>query len=164
MAKKERKSVSAESGRAIKRAKPAGNAGGLRLGAVIFWLLAIACEVVGVMVYLEKFSLNFPPTIWQMIGFFVLDFIFVIIGSSLWKKANRLKPASRNNRLKFWLWNNLGLVVCCFAFVPYIIIVLLDKHIDKKTKTIAAVAAFIALLIVGVLISYDFNTVSALTG
>lgn len=160
MAKRERKFISAESGRTIKRAKPAGNAGGLRLGAVIFWVLAIACEVLAIMVYSGEFNFKLFPAKWQLIGFIVFDLIFVIIGSSLWKKANRAKPASRKNKFKFWLWNNLGLVVSCFAFVPYIILVFSDRHIDKKTKTIAAVAALIALLIISVLISHDFNTVS----
>jgi len=37
----------------------------------------------------------------------VLDLIFVIIGSLLWKKANHIDPISEKNKTKFWLWNNL---------------------------------------------------------
>jgi hypothetical protein len=51
-------------------------------------------------------------------------------------------------------------VVCCFAFVPFIILLLTNKEIDQKTKTIAVVAAAIALLIGGAT-SIDYNPVSA---
>jgi hypothetical protein len=76
------------------------------------------------------------------------------------EKANHIRPASEKNPLLFWLWNNMGVVVCVIAFVPLIIIILANKTIDKKTKVIAAVVAVIALLIGGVA-SYDFNPVSA---
>ena len=46
------------------------------------------------------------------------------------------------------------------AFLPLIIVLLTNKNLDKKTKTIATVVAVIALLIGGVC-SYDFNPVSA---
>ena len=99
------------------------------------------------------------PSMWQMIAALALDLICVIIGSQLWKKANRIKPASKKNKLKFWLWNNMGVIVCAFAFIPFVILALTDKKADKKTKTIATVVAVIALLIGG-LTSYDWNPVS----
>ena len=46
-----------------------------------------------------------------------------------------------------------------FAFVPFIILALTDKKADKKTKTIAVVAAAIALLIGGAT-SIEYNPVS----
>ena len=90
----------------------------------------------------------------------VLDLACVIAGSLLWKKANRFDPASEKNKLKFWLWNNMGVIVCAFAFIPFIILALTNKNADKKTKTIAVVAAIIALLIGG-LVSYEWNPLSA---
>ena len=65
----------------------------------------------------------------------------------------------KKNKLKFWLWNNMGVIVCVIAFVPVIILMLANKNLDKKTKAIAIVVAIIALLIGGVA-SYDFNPVS----
>ena len=99
------------------------------------------------------------PTLYQLIAFLVLDLAFVIIGAQLWKKANRIDPVSEANKVKFWLWNNMGVIACVVAFVPIIILMLSNKNLDKKTKTIATVVAIIALLIGGVC-SYDFNPVS----
>ena len=89
----------------------------------------------------------------------MLDLAFVIIGAQLWKRANHIDPVSKKNKVKFWLWNNMGVIVCVFAFVPMIILMLRNKELDKKTKAIAVVAAIIALLIGGVS-SYDWNPVS----
>ena len=123
------------------------------------WVLAIVMEVLALLVVIGKINLKFMPTMYQLIAFLVLDLIFVIIGAQLWKKANRIKPASEKNKVLFWLWNNMGVIVCVVAFVPIIILMLSNKNLDKKTKTIATVVAVIALLIGGVC-SYDFNPVS----
>ena len=167
--KKERKIVKAsengaektESGKTVKEAKPVGNAGGLRCGAIICWLVAICFEVLGFLLYFDKIRLPLP-TLAGIIGVMVLDLIFVIIGSQLWKKANRIDPASKKNPVKFFLWNNMGVIVCILAFLPYIILIFTDKEnkLDKKTKAIAVVVGIIALLIGG-LASYDWNPISS---
>ena len=54
----------------------------------------------------------------------------------------------------------MGLIVAIFAFVPLIILLLTNKNLDKKTQTIAVVAACAALLIGGAA-SIDYNPVSA---
>ena len=140
-------------------AKPVGNAKGLRIGAILLWVVAIVMEVLAVLVLAGKLNVSFLPQIWQLIVFIVLDLACVIIGSQLWKKANHIDPVSEKNKVKFWLWNNMGVIVCVFAFVPMIILMLRNKELDKKTKAIAVVAAIIALLIGGVS-SYDWNPVS----
>lgn len=146
-------------GKKIKDAKPVGNATGLRIGAICLWVLAIAFEIVGIMIGLGKLTLTFMPTLAQLIIAIVLDLVCVIVGAQLWKKANHIKPASEKNQLTFWLWNNMGVIVCIIAFVPFVIVLLTNKNLDKKTKAIATVVAIIALLIGG-LASYDFNPVS----
>ncbi len=154
--------VAAESGgegKVIHQAKPVGNASGLRAGAIILWVVAFVFEILAYLVLIGKINLNFMPTLWQLIAFLVLDLICVIIGSQLWKKANHIKPASEKNKVKFWLWNNMGVIVCVICFLPIIILMLTNKELDKKTKIIAVVVAIIALLIGGVS-SYDFNPVS----
>ena len=171
--KKEHKIVSASTGAqmskeeaaaanqaAKKAAAPVGNATGLRIGAIVLWLLAIGFEVLAVLVTFGKLDLKFMPTLWQMIAFLVLDLICVIIGSQLWKKANHIKPASEKNKAKFWLWNNMGLIVTVLAFVPFIVLLLTNKNADKKMKVVGTVAAAIMLLIGG-LAGYDWNPVSA---
>jgi len=167
---KKKKIVSADSGKEVKagslkktgarkEAAPVGNATGLRIGAVALWLVAIAFEVVAVLMLNGKINLNFMPTLYQIIAVLVLDLICVIIGAQLWKKANHIKPASEKNKFLFWLWNNMGVIACAVAFIPFVILTLANKEADKKTKTIATVVAIIALLIGGVA-SYDFNPVS----
>lgn len=153
------KTVTTPSGKTAKESAPVGNATGLRIGAIALWVCAIACEVLAILIAVGKINWTFMATTWQLIIAIVLDLVFVIIGSQLWKKANRISPASKKNKLKFWLWNNMGLIVTVLAFVPLIIILLTNKNLDKKTKTIATVAAIIALLIGG-LASYDWNPVS----
>jgi len=99
------------------------------------------------------------PGLYQIIIALVLDLVCVIIGAQLWKKANHIKPASEKNKFLFWLWNNMGLIACAVAFIPFVILALTNKNADKKTKAIATVVAVIALLIGG-LASYDYNLVS----
>ncbi len=54
----------------------------------------------------------------------------------------------------------MGLIVAILCFVPLIFLLLTNKDLDKKTKTIAAVAAAVALLIGGAA-SIDYNPISA---
>ena len=139
-----------------------GNPVGLRIGAIICWIIGLAFEVVGIFMIANRFDFistedpNF--TIW-LCGALVLDMIFVIIGSVLWKKANHICPASTKNAFTFWLWNNMGVIVACIAFIPIIIYLLTQKDLDSKTKTIATIVAGVAFAIAGVS-SYDFNPVS----
>ena len=170
--KKEHKIVSADTGEVqkpsagqqtvqhtVKPAPEKGSAGGLRIGAVILWVLALVFEVLAALVLFGKINLTFLPVMYQLIAFIVLDLVCVIVGSQLWKKANRIDPASEKNKVKFWLWNNMGVIVCCFAFIPIVILMLSNKDLDKKTKAICTVVAVIALLIGG-LTSVDWDPVS----
>ncbi len=164
---KKKRIVSADTGAEVeagsraraKAAAPVGNAAGLRIGAVALWVVAIGFEVLALLIFNGTINWTFMSTIAQVIVALVLDLACVIIGSQLWKKANHIKPASKKNKLLFWLWNNMGVIVCAIAFVPFIILALTDKKADKKTKAIAAVAAIIALLIGG-LASYEWNPIS----
>ena len=130
-----------------------------RVGAAVLWVAAIVFEVLAVLVLFGKIAITAIPTIALIIIALVLDLACVSVGSTLWKKANHIDPASKANKVKFWLWNNMGLIVTAFAFIPFIVLTLTNKNADKKTKAIATVVAVIALLIGG-LISYDWNPVS----
>lgn len=149
-----------ENGKTVITAKDKGNATGKRVAAVILWVLAIACEIVGILSYFGKISITFIGTLTFIIAVLVLDLIFVVCGSLLWKNANHIDPISKKNSVKFFLYNNMGLIVACFAFIPYLIILIKDKDkLDKKTKLIAVIAAVVALLIGG-LTGIDYNPVS----
>ena len=136
---------------------------GLRIGAVALWLLAIVCEFVALGTITESVIIPFltsVPPLYQGLAFLAIDLVLVIIGSQLWKKANHIKPASEKNAVIFWLWNNMGVIVCAIAFLPFVVLLLKNEKADQKTKTVGTVAAIIALLIAGVA-SYDFNPISA---
>ena len=131
-----------------------------RIWAVVCWVIAIAFEVIGILRLAEVINwFSGLDVMWFLIISLVLDLIFVIIGSQLWKKANHIDPASEKNKVKFWLWNNLGTVISIIAFLPIIIFVFSDKKLDKKSKWIIGGIAIAALAIAG-LSSYDWNPVS----
>lgn len=142
------------------QAKPVGNAKSNRIGAIVLWVVAILFEILAVMVMFGKISLPFMSSTVQLVVFLILDLILVIIGNTFWKKANHIDPASEANPTKFWLWNNLGMIVSVVAFLPFIVLCLTQKDMDKKTKVIATVAAIICLLIAGVS-GIDFNPISS---
>ncbi|MBO4627198.1 MAG: ABC transporter permease [Lachnospiraceae bacterium] len=155
-----RKKVNAD-GKTVIEVAPAGSATGYRIGAILLWIAAITFEILAILTYFGKINITFIPTIAWLVGLIVLDLVCVIIGSLLWKKSNKIDPASKANKLKFWLWNNLGLIVCIVAFLPLILLLFTgdNKKLDKKTKTIAVIAAVVALAIGG-LCSIDWNPIS----
>ena len=132
-----------------------------RIRAIVCWVIAIAFEVIGILQLtnvINWFSGLELSTF--LIICIVLDLIFVIIGSLLWKKANHIDPISEENKTKFWLWNNLWVILSVIAFLPLIILVFTDKDLDKKSKKLVGLIAIAALAIAG-LTSYDYNPVSS---
>jgi len=149
------------SGKTVKPAEKHENATGLRIGAVILWLLALGCEVVAILVLKEKLELPLPfePVV-KLLIFLALDLVFLVIGSQLWKKANHKDPVSKKKgEFKWWLWNNMGVIVAAIAFIPFIVLTLSDKKADPKLKKIASIAAAV-MLAIGALTSYDWNPAS----
>ena len=131
-----------------------------RVWAIVCWIIAIAFEVIGILKLTEVINwFSWLDITWFLIICIVLDLIFVIIGSLLWKKANHIDPASEKNKTKFWLWNNLWTILSVIAFLPIIILIFTDKDLDKKSKGIVGTVAIIALAVAG-LASYDWDPVS----
>lgn len=171
MAVKERKFVKASSGETVKTTKGTTEAKvsytkearheratGKRIAAIIFWVLAIACEVVFFLtlnktIYVKNYQL------YVQIGALVLDLIFVIVGSQFWKRANDVDPASESDPVKFFLQNQMGLIVSILAFVPIVIVLLTNKDLDKKTKQVLVPVAAVALVLAS-LLSIDWNPIS----
>ena len=123
----------------------------LRLFAFLSWFLAIGIEVAAYFV-LQKTPINFV----LLTVLIVLILIFAILGSYLWKKANRLDPASKKNKIKFFIQNQLGVIMSLIAFAPLIILIFINKDMSKKQKGVFGSIAVIALLIAGVS-GADFN-------
>lgn len=57
----------------------AENAISLRFSAFILWLIAIALEVVALLIFNGNINLKFMPTLWQFIAALALDLFFVIL-------------------------------------------------------------------------------------
>lgn len=128
-----------------------GKAKTFRLIALVSWLVAIGFEIWGILV-LRKPPVNTVSLIVPIIG----ALIFAVIGSLLWKKANRLDPASEKDRVKFFIQNQLGLIISIIAFLPLILLIFTSKNLNKKQKGIVGSIAIIALVIAG-LTGIEFN-------
>ena len=140
----------------VPTAEAKGRASQLRLFAILLWVLAIAAEV-GAIFVLIKSAKPIETSTWVwMISLIVVDLALVIVGSMLWKKANRLDPASKKEKVKFFLQNQLGVIIAVIAFLPLVILIFTNKDLDGKQKGILGGIAAIALIIAGIA-SADFN-------
>ncbi len=126
-----------------------------RVIAVILWVLAIAAEAVAIF-WLLRTQTQQTWYLWALIGGLVLIAILAIVGSQFWKKANDLDPAKRSEPVRFFVQNQLGVIISILAFLPLIILIFTNKNMDGKQKGIAGGIA-IALLIAAGLLSADFS-------
>jgi len=148
--------------------------------AGILWAIAIVGEAVGIFWLLRQrvfvgedgtlvrdpdtglleeqgVTAQFPQ--WAFIALLVLLVVIAalsITGSFLWKKANRLDPARKSETTRFFVQNQLGAIIAIVAFLPLIILVFLDKDMDKGQKTTAGIVG-IALAALAVFFGIDFN-------
>ena len=126
----------------------------LRIFAAIAWLIAIGTEFAGViMLRQHKFD---HGNLALLIGLLVVIAVFAIGGSLLWKAANRHDPAREADRARFFFQNQLGAIITVIAFLPLIVLILMDKDMDPKNKKIAG-GVGVVLAIVATLIGVDFN-------
>ncbi len=124
----------------------------LRVWAWILWILAIGGEAAAIFWLLRQDPVNMT----YLIAAIVVVGILAIAGSLLWKRANRLDPASRAQAFRFFVQNQLGAIVTIIAFVPLIVLILLNKDMSKKDKTIAGTVGAIVFLIAAYF-GVDFN-------
>lgn len=141
--------------------KPSGNAGTLRIIAVILWILGIICEVLAILTLLNKMPLVFTShSTVALIAFLLIDLILVIAGSLCWKRANKIDPPSEKNKAEFFIKTQLGAIITVIAFFPILLFLLNDKNMDKKTKTWVSILAAVCLM-AGVGASIDYNPISS---
>lgn len=122
----------------------------LRVFAFLAWLLAMAGQIFAILKLI-----NNETMVWLIVVIVVILGL-AITGSMLWKKANRLDPASEKNKVKFFVQNQLGAIMGVLAFLPLVILILTNKNLDGKTKGIAGTIAVVAMLVAGVS-GVDFN-------
>ena len=126
-----------------------GSASRLRMFAWLAWIVAIGGEIAAIYMLLHhKFDAgtgggNLP----LLIGLLVGIAIFAIAGSMMWKAAYRNDPASRANSASFFMQNQLGAIMTVIAFLPLLVLILMDKDMDPKNKQIAGgVGAVLAVV------------------
>ena len=127
-----------------------GKAKQLRLFAFLAWIIAIAGQIFAI------FKLIHDETLVWLIVVIAAILALSITASMLWKKANRLDPASEQNKTKFFVQNQLGAIMGVLAFLPLVILIFMNKDVNGKTKGIAGSIAVVALLIAGIS-GVDFN-------
>ena len=129
-----------------------------RLIAAVLWALAIGAECVGIFWVLRQ--VPFTNT-WLavLLGLIVVAGVLAVVANQLWKKANRLDPASEKNKLRFFIQNQLGVIITVIAFLPLILVILFSKNISNQQKAIAGGAAILVLLI-GAFSGIEWNPVS----
>ncbi|HVZ95987.1 MAG TPA: hypothetical protein VG847_03875 [Chitinophagaceae bacterium] len=127
-----------------------GQAKQLRTFAILAWIIAMAGQVFAILKLLHNDKLT-----WLIVTI-VIILILAVTGSTLWKKANRLDPASEKDGFKFFVQNQLGAILGVLAFLPLVIFIFLDKDLNGKSKGIAGAVAIVALLIAGIS-GVDFN-------
>lgn len=129
-----------------------------RVIAWILWGVAIILEGVAIWYILTQ-NVRTDWFLWALIGLFVVIGALTIIGSRLWQAANHADPASRQEPFRFFVQNQLGAFIPVIAFLPLIILVLLNKDIDPKTKGIAGAVGGV-ILVAAILLGIDWNPAS----
>lgn len=141
-----------------------GSALKLRLIALVLWMAAIGGElglVFGLLV--GDRGVGTSEMVWLLAGVVVIAAL-ALGGNLLWKKANRLDPARRSEPVRFFVQNQLGAFVALLAFLPLIVLILLDKDLSKGQKGLAAgVAAVLGALVFASGISLDPPSVEQYT-
>lgn len=152
----------------------------LRIIALVLWGVAIALEAVGIFWLLRQRTVTggdgelvrnpdtgllqeqgavaeFPQWAFlALIGLLVVIAALSIIGSLLWKKANRLDPAKKSDTFRFFVQNQLGAIIAIVAFLPLIILIFLNKDMSKGQKATAGTIGII-LAAAATVIGIDFN-------
>lgn len=127
-----------------------GKAKQLRMFAVLAWVAAMAGQVFAILKLISNETL-----VWLIVAIVVI-LALAITGSTLWKKANRLDPASEKDKTRFFIQNQLGAIMGVLAFLPLAIMIFMNKDIDGKTKGIAGTIAVLAMAAAGIT-GADFN-------
>lgn len=125
----------------------------LRLFAFLAWIVAIGGEVFAILKLISNETL-----VWLIVAM-VAILALSITGSLLWKKANRLDPASEQDKAKFFIQSQLGTLMAALAFLPLIILIFMNKDLDGKTKGIAGSVGVVALIAASIM-GIDFDPAS----
>ena len=115
-----------------------------RTYAILAWVVAMIAQVLSIM------KLISDDTLVMMIIAIVVILGIAIVGSTFWKKSNKLDPASEKNGMRFFLQNQLGAIMGVLCFLPMVIMIFTSNSISGKTKAIAGGAASVAMTAAGI--------------
>ncbi|MCL2339716.1 MAG: hypothetical protein FWC59_02305 [Actinomycetia bacterium] len=136
-------------------AEAKGKATRNRIIAFVLWALAIGAEAFAIFWLLPHYSSVSLFMVWLIV--LIVGIAGLAIGGNLlWKKANKYDPASRANKVQFFIQNQLGAIITAIAFLPLIILIFLNKNMSGKEKGIAGAVA-IVLCLVGVWTGISLN-------
>jgi len=121
-----------------------GKAKTYRIIAFIAWIAAIAIQIYAILKLINNDTMT-----WLIVAIVVI-LALAVTGNILWKKANRLDPASEKDKTRFFIQNQLGAIMGVLAFLPLVILIFTNKDLDGKTKGIAGSIGVVALLIAGI--------------
>jgi hypothetical protein len=131
-----------------------GKAKKLRTFAGLSWVVAIGTEIAGIVLLLKnKFD---EGNLALLIGIMVVIAVFAIAGSLMWKTANKHDPASKADKFKFFVQNQLGAIISVIAFLPLLALIFMDKDMDPKNKKIAG-AVGVGLAMLATVVGIDFS-------
>jgi len=130
----------------------------LRIIAMVAWVVAIGLEAFAIFWLLKQSPFTNTLLIWLIVVLVVIAGLS-ITGSFLWKKANRLDPASKKDTVRFFVQNQLGAIIAVIAFLPLIVMVITNKNMDGKQKAIAGGAAAV-LAIAAIALGIDYHPTS----
>ncbi|QTV79617.1 hypothetical protein [Microbacterium sp. NIBRBAC000506063] len=142
-----------------------------RIIALILWAIAIALEAVGIFWLLrqrefvgedgtfvrdqetglleqQNATAVFPT--WAFVTLIVLLVVIAalaITGSLLWKKANALDPASKEDKVRFFVQNQLGAIIAIIAFLPLVLLIFLNKDMSGTQKGVAGGVGIVLALV-----------------
>lgn len=123
-----------------------------RIVALVLWIAAIALELFAIFGILRQHSVN----VVLLIVAIVIIGVLAIGGDVLWKRANRLDPASTAEPVRFFIQNQLGAILAIVAFLPLVVMILLNKNMTAQQKGIAGGIGVVVLLVAS-LAGISFN-------
>jgi hypothetical protein len=122
-----------------------------RFIAFVCWIAAIGIEVYSILLLRKP-----PVNTTLLIILIAVALVLSVTGSLLWKKSNRLNPASEKDSVKFFIQNQLGAFMGILAFLPLVIFIFTNKNLSGKQKSLVGSIAAIALVVAGIT-GIDFN-------
>lgn len=130
----------------------------LRIFAWVGWLLAIGVEAALIFWVLRGWAdRGDTANMWLLIGGIVITGVFASVGSVLWKKANRLDPASKKDTVRFFVQNQLGAIMSIIAFVPLVILIFMNKDMSKGQKATAGIIGIVIAAVATFAFGADYS-------